>query len=1242
MNTKRFILATFVLATLFGCAQERDAIDRTQPNYQRKSLFEGEWYYQRTVIDVPLGETFTYVGDSAWPNVWRITWDIQENFLYGRRSTELVQGGDDKPRTGDDYEGEVVAAYRILQHFDRTYAYNPTTGERLNIIEENAIDRPWYEREYLRVDWSQNLVTNAELFFENASAEPVPYFVQDYNDADDTERHPHAPYFEGDGSYFDITNKIFGRAGTVNYPPYGDIPLCWFTDVMECGAGEYTIRNSFLKLDPNEDYQGFPYKGKMTEAYGFFWTDRFVFDSDGLFIQNQQRWLNRYNIWQKVLDADGNELPYSERRLKPIVYWVNDEWPDDDDDAMTRGAIEAARQWNVYFEQLVTELGYPLADDEDVFILCHHNPVQADDPAACGEEGFAPRLGDLRYPFLAFVPDHNDSSPLGLGAHNVDPENGRILSAGAYIYERNNAYANRTAEMIEILNGTRNLESYIGGVDLTDWHDAVTGENNNFSNKFHPLEAARHMVQQNTAGLRSSRWDGRRQAPTEQDVKQMEEQGVRRWMEPFLTRMYNEGVARSHGDHGRSKLARLAGTEIESILMNEEMKLVRNAAPDAALSEDLLKEISPFRGGGFSQFLRNRYRFLDNHRMERNQYFEGAMDDDALMGMANKALEQNLDHDELVDLIRYQAYVGVIAHEIGHTIGLMHNFGGSDDVFNYHDGYWALRDDGNVGPRITDPISQAEIDGEIYKFAQSTTMDYSARYGVDDALGLGKYDRAAIFFGYGGLVEVMHDTGSFSNAEIHEWHFSDGDPLFLYGAGPEAIHYTTYYNELGSDMYSDVNREWVSWTTLEEDFSQEEGRDGRARVPYIYCSHSRYNLGDSCLTWDYGADPAERMQHTLDQLNFWYIERNFPRGRVGVDSWTYAARAYRNYDRLKQWHDLYGLYLDLMPQWYDAATLEEFYMDPTSGWGIKTWAVQNAFNHLVQTILMPDVNDYVQEVQADGVLTLVPSVFGGGTFVTDVSNARYFSTSWFNDYRECGYMFWECMHHIGFYLDKIMAIEAMSDSETNFVGRSSPEDVREWEISYYSTFGPQLRKINNAILGQRWNEVGPYWEGGEMRWPNYAGEMSTNHVLPVDPFATFTIQLYWQAMGRARFPNTYDRSFEEESRVFIMGTGLEPQLDAERLVSYTDPITGLTYCAVAYDNVDGGGETAINRANAIKARSHLCDDTDETDTEDDDCRSPELGLSRDRATAELHNWNEVLKVLALMDTRMEWGDPYNP
>src|SRR5690606_22063540 len=53
-----------------------------------------------------------------------------------------------------------VAAYPILSHFDVIREDNSSTGEQTNVLVENTSDRPWYERDYIRVDWSRNEVTN--------------------------------------------------------------------------------------------------------------------------------------------------------------------------------------------------------------------------------------------------------------------------------------------------------------------------------------------------------------------------------------------------------------------------------------------------------------------------------------------------------------------------------------------------------------------------------------------------------------------------------------------------------------------------------------------------------------------------------------------------------------------------------------------------------------------------------------------------------------------------------------------------------------------------------------------------------------------------------------------------------------------------------------------------------------------------------------------------------------------------
>ena len=65
--------------------------------------------------------------------------------------------GSQNPSTGGDNNTDTpVLVYKILSHFDIKREYNPGTGEETNVISENEKDRPWSQRQYMRVDWSQN------------------------------------------------------------------------------------------------------------------------------------------------------------------------------------------------------------------------------------------------------------------------------------------------------------------------------------------------------------------------------------------------------------------------------------------------------------------------------------------------------------------------------------------------------------------------------------------------------------------------------------------------------------------------------------------------------------------------------------------------------------------------------------------------------------------------------------------------------------------------------------------------------------------------------------------------------------------------------------------------------------------------------------------------------------------------------------------------------------------------------
>ncbi|MEL6182438.1 MAG: hypothetical protein AAFS10_26010, partial [Myxococcota bacterium] len=517
----------------------------------------------------------------------------------------------------------------------------------------------------------------------------------------------------------------------------------------------------------------------------------------------------------------------------------------------------------------------------------------------------------------------------------------------------------------------------------------------------------------------------------------------------------------------------------------------------------------------------------------------------------------------------------------------------------------------------------------------------------------------AILFGYGNMLEVFRDTGRATTRDIADWHNSDGDVL-VFDRGPYGgfgtIHYTTYWDQMGDLMYRNDNRLILPVEAFDDNFTTATV-DGETytRVPYIYCSHSSADLSDSCLTRDAGADPMERMGNILDGLNTWYITRNFPRGRIGVDTYNYVSRYYgRNFDRLKNWNNLYALYAALLGQFFPPATMQALLTDAEAGFGTKTWGVQNAFNYLVQTLLMPDVGQVTAQAvaQADGIpLATQPTTFGG-TIDIDITDGRYYSTDWFSGDRDCGYTWYECLHHIGFYFDKIMAIEALTDSSTNFVARATPLDIRQWEVSYYSTFPEQISRINEAIMAQDFRSVGPYIQGQDVVFPNYTGDLTTEHAVPVDPAATFTIQLYWQVMGQARFPQNFDRSFLEESRIFEVGSGNAPNLADGRLATFEDPFSGIIYGAIRYNDRVGAGEAMLDRAACLSliasaSNSFSTDAVREGMVErcaafrGQDPSSIRIPNAT-QASFELNSYIQLIEVIADIPRYMDYGDPYNP
>jgi hypothetical protein len=316
-------------AVLAGCAAERAPINRVQADALDKSFFVGddlastaddpEFYKRGTVVDVAYGAAQDGLFTSSYGQpLSRIRWEITEDTLNARLSYERITGTDDKgnPYSGVELkpanDGQIVASYKIVSHFDIKNDYNPQTGETLNVVVENTTDRVWYERQFFRVDWSRNLVTDAYDYdtlsligvIGGVVYEPFAYTVLDPAD-------PDAPHFDADAGYFDVTNKVYAKPQQIDLSSLGagtgTIPACLLNSAYvaggsypaaDCNPVELTIRESFLKV-VDTDYEPESFDGVRFQAIGAFNEDfrRGYARNYGLLDQEWSRFISRYNIW---------------------------------------------------------------------------------------------------------------------------------------------------------------------------------------------------------------------------------------------------------------------------------------------------------------------------------------------------------------------------------------------------------------------------------------------------------------------------------------------------------------------------------------------------------------------------------------------------------------------------------------------------------------------------------------------------------------------------------------------------------------------------------------------------------------------------------------------------------------------------------------------------------------------------------------------------------------------------------
>ncbi len=1082
----QLLLTAIAVSTLAACAGDQGDINYVQPGYVRKSELLGKsWYYRRTVVDTPEGNQdigWATVGSGDIYTMERVKFEVQENYLIAYRDYEYIEGSEGVRPDDEKYLGGPVVAFPITSHFDIVRRYNPTTGEQTNVTEENTTDRAWYERDFIRVDWARTELSSQDYYLI-----AVDYLDNDGRDGGELYYHendatnPWRARIKPTSGYFDFV--VLHRLMPHYY-------ACYYAyDGIGCGSGEVRVRHAFMEIDPqlNAGYDPLYYPDSLPvvdasgneipdpvtgevqrenifDRFGYYRLERLTYDDErGLTESGRLYRIMRFDIWDRSVDEGGAVIPYADRTVRPIVYYLNYDFPED----LKTAAFNVAAQWNDSFRETVAALqGRALADVGTVFELRENDCSQAnvaayldahDDVADKVRAGVNADLdagtldnycaateyhsdgdfhwqqnGDPRYNMLVWLTEVIQTGWSGYGPMLADPVSGRIMLSTSYISGWTiESAATRALQYIDYMNDELTLEELLLGADVP----SLINQN---TRTYNPRER--------TVSVANAQARAIEHRATSEHVASLEGRfSIAESAKPLLTPLDNP----SYFDE---RLARVQDTDIEKNWLTrvEDLMVAGQGTwkPGDVATDQLYHDASVItRTRDGIERLRYQEQLFSEH-MQCN--LDAALDD-GLVGLAREL--RDLPRDERRARLRERIFTAVALHEIGHNIGLRHNFEGSYDALNYNRTFWDLE------TTIADEQQKLEAKQPEYKY--SSIMDYHGKVNADFA-GLGLYDKAAVKFGYGQLVETFNSSAAAGGPALKTFR--------------EANDYRDLPTHLGSvnAMYDRGTRAW-DWRDPAQRTPAALASLHQVEVPYAFCSDEFAGWMPTCRRFDFGASAGEQIEAGYIRYKNYFLFNNYLRNRLFLNTRAIINRGYQIYYDVLNTYQYMVLYRSRDPNFFST----DRGVDMAS-------ATARGLNAIAELIATPEPATYYPCTPTVGPTMYYPPGFIIYDPIIDVNNGRGpngetcamtsptalglgdsqpLFLGFTEDYTDWTFSF------MGTYWDKENAIFLLTQPSVRYIRVNGAEDFRNFSVSLFRVYRPEVLGLLEGLIRYSYPQI---------------------------------------------------------------------------------------------------------------------------------------------------------------------------